>query len=90
MSRLRYPMWISGKHGRWGLGIEFTCPHCPERLRVYFSNPCDGFRKAAPFGAPLYHCHGTGLGTLSVSPELEMGKHGRFEILRGEILYRLH
>lgn len=89
MARLVFPRWIDERY-RWGLGVEFTCPHCSERLRIYFDNPCDGLRAKAPIGAQLYHRDGTGLGAISVWPEISVGDHGCFEICRGEILYRLH
>jgi hypothetical protein len=93
MARLEFPAWLpleKRTDQRFGIGCEFTCPHCDERLRVYFVNPCDGFRSLAPIGAQLYRREGSGLGTLSLAPEVDAGEHGCFEIIRGEILYRMH
>lgn len=86
------PDWIS--HGsRWGLGLSLKCPTCPDnwhcRLELYFLNCCDGLPPDAPPGSMLYYRVGSGLGTITLSPEIDMGVHGRFEIIGGRVVFRL-
>lgn len=84
--------WLPlGDRPRFGVGIVLTCfVHDNCELEIYFENPADTFD---PVPAPIYYRrHGTGLGSLTVTPRINMGEHGVYEICRGavSVLVRLH
>lgn len=85
------PRWLPLSHPtRWGVGLSMACPvHVGCWLEFYFVNPCDGGPVMAPNGSQLYYREGTGLGTISLSPEIDEGEHGKFEVLRGNVVFRL-
>lgn len=42
----------------------------------------------APRGAMLYERFGSGLGSLTLMSTVDMGEHGRFEIIGGKVIFR--
>lgn len=90
MALLIDPVWLPrGRSVRWGVGISFgfVCPaHLREcRLEVYFENPCDGLRRIVPAGERPYRRIGTGLGGLTIRPDIDAGECGRFEVRQGVV-----
>lgn len=49
---------------RDGVGVEFSCPQCSQRMRLLFNNPIDG---GAPMFGGGYDRTGTALDALSVT-----------------------
>lgn len=89
MPSLFEPEWLPlGRSARWGIGLSIGCPvHIGCRVEIYFANPLDGFGPVP--GQRLYHRIGSGLGGLTLSPEVDAGEHGRFQIVRGRVVFRL-
>jgi hypothetical protein len=91
MASLFEPEWLpKGPSFRFGVGLELGCPvHIGCRVRLFFVNPVDGMPPSAPSGSQLYYRTGSGLGSLSLTPEVDVGEHGQFQILRGKVVFRL-
>lgn len=91
MASLFEPEWLPKGHSpRFGCGLEIGCPvHVGCRLQMFFINPADGLPLDAPSGSMLYYRTGSGLGSLTLTPEIDMGEHGKFEIIKGRVIFRL-
>jgi hypothetical protein len=65
-------------------GLEFRCPHCQERLRIFFENPSDG----KPRGAnPRWTIvGGSGLGDLTLRPSVQWLGHCHVHITDGQVV----
>lgn len=84
-----------GETARSGMGMTFRCPHCAERLSVFFANPIDGGTPADlpprldptgnPTPAPLWSRTGESFETLTLQPSVDAAGHWHGFITAGEI-----
>lgn len=84
-----HPKWgvdadivIGGKNvhdpNRTGMGITFDCPCCKTtRLGVFFANPVDG-KSPTDDAELLWTRSGTTFEDLSLSPSIDVSKHGHW------------
>lgn len=61
---------------RIGMGITFRCPHCKDRLGIFFSNPVDGLPPAK--AEKLWSRVGGTFETLTVHPSIDVSKDGHW------------
>lgn len=77
------PKWVASNVYRKGMGISFKCPHCEDKIIVFFLNPLDG-------GFPDFNCKFTRVGekfeTVTIFPSIDISDHWSGFITNGEII----
>lgn len=77
------PRWISAGP-RTGTGLSFQCPHCTDRVFVFFTNPLDG-------GPPLpghrgWAREGASFATVTLEPAVDLHGHWHGRVVGGQVL----
>lgn len=79
------PKWVTTNCYRRGMGLSFRCPHCDERLVIFFKNPLDGgnpdFTDRTLFTVKNSHFE-----DLTISPSIDAPDHWHGFIVNGEII----
>lgn len=65
-------------------GLEFRCPHCSERLKIFFKNPFDD-GKPRGVGPWWTVAGGSSLSDLTLFPSVHWLGHCHVHVISGEV-----
>lgn len=79
------PQYIATNPFRRGMGVSFKCPHCDQRVEIWFENPLDG-GYADSGNLPLWKQTGETFQKLTLFPSIMINNHFYADLINGEFI----